>query len=79
VSDRIRWGLLATGAIAKAFARGVKASETGELAAVGSRSAEKARAFGAEFGIGRCYGSYPCFRRASPSLGTTGPIFVVSP
>ena len=55
---RIRWGLLATGAIAKAFARGVKASETGELAAVGSRSLEKAQAFGAEFGIAACHGSY---------------------
>ena len=58
MSDKIRWGLLATGAIAKAFARGVKASETGTLAAVGSRSLAKAQAFGAEFGAARCHGSY---------------------
>lgn len=58
MSDKIRWGLLATGAIAKAFARGVKQSQTGELAAVGSRSADKAEAFGVEFGIPRRHGSY---------------------
>jgi len=58
MSTKIRWGLLATGAIAKAFARGVKASQTGELAAVGSRSPEKAQTFGAEFGIATCHGSY---------------------
>jgi predicted dehydrogenase/aryl-alcohol dehydrogenase-like predicted oxidoreductase len=58
MSDRIRWGLLATGAIAKAFALGVKNSKTGVLQAVGSRTQEKADAFGAAHGIGRCHGSY---------------------
>lgn len=58
MSDKIQWGLLATGAIAKAFARGVKASQTGELAAVGSRSAENAQAFAAEFGVARSHGTY---------------------
>jgi predicted dehydrogenase/aryl-alcohol dehydrogenase-like predicted oxidoreductase len=58
MSSKIRWGLLATGAIARAFARGVKASQTGELVAVGSRSPDKAVAFGAEFGIAACHGSY---------------------
>jgi len=58
MSKRVRWGLLATGAIAKAFARGVQTSQTGELVAVGSRSLEKAKAFGSEFGIPTCHGSY---------------------
>ena len=58
MSDKIRWGLLATGAIAKAFARGLKQSQTGELVAVGSRSADKAEAFGAEFGVPRRHESY---------------------
>lgn len=57
-NTRVRWGLLAASAIARAFARGVKVSQTGELVAVGSRSQEKARAFGAEFDIGCCHGSY---------------------
>lgn len=55
---RVRWGLLATGSIAQAFARAVKISQTGELAAVGSRTLEKATQFGAEFGISRQHGSY---------------------
>ncbi len=58
MTEKIRWGLLATGAIAKAFARGVRQSQTGELVAVGSRSKEKAEAFGAEFNIPRRHGSY---------------------
>jgi predicted dehydrogenase/diketogulonate reductase-like aldo/keto reductase len=58
VSDKVRWGLLATGAIAKAFARGVRQSQTGELAAVGSRTQEKADAFGAEFNMARRHGTY---------------------
>ncbi len=57
-SEKIRWGLLATGAIAKAFARGLKQSQTGTLVAVGSRTAEKAAAFAAEFGAARAHGSY---------------------
>ncbi|MDA0578535.1 MAG: aldo/keto reductase [Verrucomicrobia bacterium] len=58
MSEKVQWGILATGAIAKAFARGLKQSQTGALAAVGSRSAEKAAAFAAEFGAGRAHGSY---------------------
>ena len=58
MTERIKWGLLATGAIAQAFARGVQQSQTGALVAVGSRSQEKADAFAADFKIGRAYGSY---------------------
>ncbi|MGQ9662897.1 MAG: aldo/keto reductase [Kiritimatiellia bacterium] len=58
MESKLRWGLLAAGAIAKAFARGIKASETGLLWAIGSRSREKAEALGKEFGCPRCYGSY---------------------
>ncbi len=58
MSEKIRWGLLATGAIAKAFANGVRQSQTGVLTAVGSRTQAKADAFGAIHGIPRCHGSY---------------------
>lgn len=58
MNDRLRWGLLATGAIARAFARGIGQSQTGTLAALGSRSIEKAQAFAAEFGAARAHGSY---------------------
>lgn len=56
--NQIKWGLLAAGGIAQAFARGVQHSQTGELLAVGSRSQEKADAFAADFKIPRAYGSY---------------------
>lgn len=55
--ERVRWGVLATGGIAHAFARGLKKSKTGTLVAVGSRSQEKADAFCAEHG-GRGYATY---------------------
>lgn len=53
----IRWGILGTGSIAGAFARGVALSTTGELVAVGSRARESAEAFCLEHG-GRAYASY---------------------
>lgn len=57
MAERLRWAILATGNIARTFARGLAKSETGELVAVGSRDLGKAEAFAAEFG-GRGYGSY---------------------
>jgi predicted dehydrogenase len=52
-----RWGILATGRIAHAFARHLREVPGAEIAAVGSRSKESAEAFAAEFG-GRPHGSY---------------------
>ncbi|RYX84740.1 oxidoreductase [bacterium] len=54
----LRWGILATGAIARTFARALPASKNGELWAVASRSTESAAAFAAEFGASKSYGSY---------------------
>ena len=56
--SKLNWGLLATGGIAHAFARGLATSRTGELLAVGSRTQESAERFGEEFGVPRRYGSY---------------------
>lgn len=58
MKERIRWGLLATGAIARAFADGVKHSQTGALQAAASRSLGKAEGFAEEFGIPQAHGSY---------------------
>lgn len=58
MAKKLSWGLLAAGAIARAFAKGVKHSRTGRLLAVGSRSKDKAEAFGEEFDIPRRHGSY---------------------
>jgi len=58
MEKRVNWGILATGGIARAFARGVARSKTGKVVAVGSRSAEGAQKFAREFGIARAHGSY---------------------
>ncbi len=57
MADSIRWGVLATGSIAKQFVKGLKVSKTGVLQAVGSRTLERAQEFTAEFG-GIPHGSY---------------------
>ncbi len=58
VSDgSIRWGILATGGIARSFTRDLL--EHGHrVTAVGSRSADSARAFAEEFDIDRAHASY---------------------
>ncbi|MEI8198139.1 MAG: aldo/keto reductase, partial [Phycisphaerae bacterium] len=58
MSGQINWGIIGTGAIAQTFARGLKASRTGTLLAVGSRIQEKAEKFGNDFGAQRRYASY---------------------
>lgn len=59
MSQKIRWGILATGTIAHKFATTIAQMDDGrETAAVASRSLEKARAFADEFGIPKAYGSY---------------------
>lgn len=54
----VRWGILGCGSIARAHAAAVKATDGAVLAAVGSRSLEKAQAFAGENGGERAYGSY---------------------
>lgn len=53
----LRWGILATGGIAHAFARDLRAAGL-DLIAVGSRTRASADAFAAEFDIPRAYDSY---------------------
>jgi len=58
MSDKLRWGILATGHIARKFAAGVRQTDCGEVVAVGSRTQAKADAFGREFDIPHRHGSY---------------------
>ncbi|WP_309065728.1 Gfo/Idh/MocA family protein [Microbacterium sp.] len=53
----LRWGILATGGIAAAFAADLRTAGL-DLVAVGSRSQEAADAFAARFDIPRAHGSY---------------------
>lgn len=55
---KINWGILATGAIARAFADALPDSRTGVLKAVASRSQSKADEFAAKYGNVRAHGSY---------------------
>jgi predicted dehydrogenase/aryl-alcohol dehydrogenase-like predicted oxidoreductase len=58
MNDRLSWGILGTGNIAKAFAEGLSTSQTSRLVAVGSRTRESADAFGAKFNIPQRHDSY---------------------
>jgi predicted dehydrogenase len=56
--DKIRWGILGTGNIARQFARGLKAVDDGVLTAVGSRTQEAADKFGDEYRAAHRHASY---------------------
>jgi predicted dehydrogenase len=59
LDDRpVRWGILATGGIAHAFARDLELQPGCEVVAVGSRSRASADAFGDEFGVPHRHASY---------------------
>jgi D-xylose 1-dehydrogenase (NADP+, D-xylono-1,5-lactone-forming) len=55
---RIRWGIVGTGDINRRLLPGARQSDELEVVAVASRSPERARAFAAEMGIPRAFGSY---------------------
>ena len=56
---RLRWGILGTARIARnLFIPGVRASTQGQVMAMASRDAARARALAGEAGIQRAYGSY---------------------
>jgi len=54
----LRWGIISTGAIARAFATGLSQTDSGTLAAVASRTQDSADAFAKEFDIPTAHGSY---------------------
>ena len=58
METKLKWGLLASGNIANAFAKGVLASQNGQLVAVGSRSQDKADKFADKYDIPNRHGSY---------------------
>jgi predicted dehydrogenase len=54
----VRWGILATGGIARAFVQDLALQPGCEVVAVGSRSRASAEAFGGEFGVPHRHASY---------------------
>src|SRR5689334_11095784 len=58
MAERIGWGFMGTGNIARQFATGLKTSQRGIAVAAGSRSVDTAGAFCRQFEIPSAYGSY---------------------
>ncbi len=56
--DPVRWGILGTGGIARAFVTDLRLTDSGAVVAVGSRSQGGADRFGDEFGIANRHESY---------------------
>lgn len=54
----LRWGLLAAGAIARAFADGLQQTDSGDIVAVAARNGADAKQFANEFDISRSYEGY---------------------
>ena len=71
----LNWGIMAPGWIAGAFSRALKTFTRQRLVAVGSRSAERAARFAAEFEVPKAYSSYEQLV-ADPSVQV---IYVASP
>jgi predicted dehydrogenase len=58
VTAKIRWGILATGAIAASFTADLQKMPDAQVVAVGSRHIDSAKRFANRFGIKRAYGSW---------------------
>ena len=75
MTDRIRWGVAATGNIAHRFVTGLGQLDDAEVVAVASRSPERAAAFGDRHGIPHRHGSYEDLA-ADPAVDV---VYVASP
>ena len=58
MGEKIRWGILGPGRIARRFSRCMPYAHDAELTAVGSRSEERAKAFAEEFDVPKTHASY---------------------
>src|SRR5919206_447024 len=72
---KVRWGILATGGIAAAFAADLVDLPDAEIAAVASRRRESAQAFAERFGAARAYGDWESLA-ADPDIDV---VYVATP
>jgi predicted dehydrogenase len=70
MTDVVRWGILGTGKIAKAFASALKETPDAVLAGVGSRNAGQRAAFTRDFG-GTAYARTKTWCRRPTSTSST--------
>jgi predicted dehydrogenase len=75
MADKIRWGIMGTGGIARAFADGLSHLPEARLAAVGSRTEEKAKAMAGDFHVPRFHASYEALA-ADPEVDV---VYVATP
>lgn len=73
--NKVNWGILSTGKIARTFAKTLNSVEGAACYAVSSRSSEKAAAFAKEFGFSKSYGS-SAEMLADPALDA---VYIASP
>lgn len=58
MSRRLRWGIIGTSALNDRIVAAIRASEHGEIVAIGSRTSQRARAEADRLGIARAYAPY---------------------
>jgi len=57
-TEPLRWGLIGSGLIARAFAADLTATDSGQVVAIGSRNRESADSFADKFGVPNRHASY---------------------
>ena len=75
MTKTVRWGILGTGKISRAFAEALKYTPGAVLAGVASRGTDSAQAFAREFGAAAAYGSY----QALADAGDVDIIYIGTP
>jgi predicted dehydrogenase len=75
MTETVRWGILGTGKIARAFATALRDTPDAQLTGVGSRSIDSANAFAREFGAAASYGAY----QALADAGDVDIIYIATP
>lgn len=75
MAAKLNWGILSTGRIARTFATALATSRTGRLVAVGSRTAEAAGKFAADFGGITAHASYEALL-ADPAVSA---VYIATP
>ena len=75
VKNRIRWGILSTGHIARKFVSDLRLVPDAEVVAVGSRTLDSAQRFAQAHGVPKAYGSW----EALAADGTIDVVYVATP